>query len=226
MSTDLKERKPNRWKGFNYSSENAYFITICVDKKTCLLGKIVDKEMQLNEYGKFVEQCWNDLPNHYPNCVLDAFIIMPNHIHGIIVLDNSVFKSGYVTGNGFKPFPTQRHGLSEMVRALKSFSSRRINEKMSINHISQGDNDRNSLKPFPINTPPDEIVRNGFKPFPTEIPPDNKRNGFKPFPTNSRFKWQKSFHDHIIRDFKALEHIRNYINTNPANWEKDKFYTD
>jgi REP element-mobilizing transposase RayT len=219
MPTDLKERKPNRWKGFDYSSENAYFITICVDKQSCLLGKIVNKKMQLNEYGKIVEQCWNDLPNHYLNCVLDAFIVMPNHIHGIIVIDNSVFKSASAiendlkpfptntppndnVGNGLKPFPNKKHGLSEMVRALKTFSSRRINETIS-------------------------IIGNGFKPFPTDIPLyHNVGNGLKLFPTEVPlpFKWQKSFHDHIIRDFKALENIRNYIITNPANWEKDVFF--
>ncbi len=230
MSTDLKERKPNRWKGFDYSSENAYFITICVDKKLCLLGEVVDNKIHLNEYGRIVEQCWNDLPNHYPNCILDSFTIMPNHIHGIIVIDNFVFKPANAApvGNGLKPFPTRKHGLSEMIRALKTFSSRRINEKKSSpDNISTPDIVGNGFKRFPTNTPANNIVGNGFKPFLVNTPPnDNVGNGFKPFPTNNpeRFKWQKSFHDHIIRDFKALENIRNYIYTNPANWEKDVFF--
>jgi putative transposase len=81
--------------------------------------------MVLNEYGKIVNDCWFDLPNHYENCLLDTFQIMPNHVHGILVIAP--------VGNGLKPFPTKQHGLSEMIRALKTFSARKINAKFGTN---------------------------------------------------------------------------------------------
>jgi len=78
--------------------------------------------MLLNEFGQIVTKCWYDLTNHYAEITLDAFIVMPNHIHCIIVINNDV-------GAGFKPAPTdKRHGLSEIVRAFKAFSSRYINQ--------------------------------------------------------------------------------------------------
>jgi len=76
----------------------------------------------LNDLGKIVDKCWDDLPNHYPHIELDTFVIMPNHIHGIIMLHDDV-------GAGLKPAPTRkRHGLPEIVRAFKTFSSRHINQ--------------------------------------------------------------------------------------------------
>jgi putative transposase len=92
---------------------------------------LVKLKMQLNEYGEIVEKCWFDLPNHYKNCVLDAFIIMPNHIHGIVIIDNDNPVGNGFVGNGFKPFPTTEkiHGLSEIIRGFKTFSSKNINLK-------------------------------------------------------------------------------------------------
>ena len=113
-------RKSIRLKDYDYSQAGAYFVTSCVKEKECLFGQIVDENMILNEYGRIVLSCWNDLPNHYSHVRLDAFQIMPNHVHGII----------FIVGAGFKPAPTptKRHGLPEIVRGFKTFSARRINE--------------------------------------------------------------------------------------------------
>lgn len=73
----------------------------------------MSKVMVLNEAGKIVSDCWKDLPNHYKNIRLDAFVVMPDHIHGIIIIENPIDEKKY-------------HGLPEFIRALKSFSSRRI----------------------------------------------------------------------------------------------------
>ena len=73
-----------RAKWWNYNNSGKYFITICTKNKSHLFGFVKNGEMILNDYGKIVEKCWFDLPNHYSNVVLDAFQIMPNHIHCII----------------------------------------------------------------------------------------------------------------------------------------------
>jgi putative transposase len=113
------ERKPNRLKKFDYSSAGYYFVTICVHNRLCCFGDIIKGEMILNNYGKILKNCWLDLPNHYKNLELDEFIVMPNHFHGIARITP--------VGNGLKPFPTKIHGLSEMIRGFKTFSSRKIN---------------------------------------------------------------------------------------------------
>ena len=157
------KRKPNRLRDYDYSRDGYYFVTVCTRGRKEFFGDIREAKIDLNRYGEIVNQCWRDLPRHYSNCSLDSFVIMPNHIHGIIVIDN-----GNVVGNGLKPFPT--HGLPEIVRGFKTFSSRRINEEMKM---------------------------------------DNK------------FQWQKSFYDHIIRDDKSLENLRQYIIYNSLKWEWD-----
>ena len=118
-----KHRKRNRLKGYDYSSSGYYFITICVNKRQYVFGTIKNEIMILNQYGEIIEKCYLDLINHYPNCLLDEFIIMPNHVHAVIVIRNM----NESVGNGFKPFPT-KHSLSEIIRGFKTFSSRRIHE--------------------------------------------------------------------------------------------------
>ncbi len=81
--------------------------------------------MKLNSYGEIVWDGWHDLTTHYINLELDSFVVMPNHVHGIILLIDPI----QVVGEGLRPSSTKKHGLTEIVRALKSFSARRINEK-------------------------------------------------------------------------------------------------
>jgi len=84
-------RRSIRLKNYDYSKSGAYFITICTKNRQCLFGEIVNGEMILNDGGKIVEKCWIDIPEHFPNAILDEFIIMPNHIHGIIILNELDF---------------------------------------------------------------------------------------------------------------------------------------
>ena len=79
-------RRSIRLKGHDYTSPGAYFITICTHQRQCLFGEIIDGEMQLNEFGKWVDACWKRLPTHFPHLQLDRFVVMPNHIHGILTL--------------------------------------------------------------------------------------------------------------------------------------------
>ena len=81
---DMHHRHTIRLDGYDYSSEGLYFVTICTSDKKCLFGKIVDDEMQMNDVGRMVERCWYQIPQHYPNVRLREFIIMPNHLHGIL----------------------------------------------------------------------------------------------------------------------------------------------
>jgi len=116
---NVHHRRSIRLRGYDYSQAGAYFVTICTQNRKCLFGEIVGVEMQLNDAGKILQMTWDALPNHYPHIELDECVVMPNHFHSIIILAN--------VGAGLKPAPT-RHGLPEIVRALKTFSSRRINE--------------------------------------------------------------------------------------------------
>ncbi|UYN89426.1 MAG: transposase [Anaerolineales bacterium] len=119
-------RKQIRIPDFDYSSPGAYFITVCVQDRRNLLSQILDAEISLKPPGNVVLQTWMSLPVHYPYVEVDEFVVMPNHIHGLVwIRDMQVNRVD--VGAGFKPAPT-RHGLSEIARGFKTFSSRKINE--------------------------------------------------------------------------------------------------
>ena len=114
-------RRSIRLPDYDYSQAGAYFVTTCTHNRACLFGDIVDGEMRLNEDGRLAQSVWEALPKHYSHVESDAFVVMPNHVHGIIVL------TATPVGAGLKPDPT-RHGLPEIVRTFKTFSGRRINQ--------------------------------------------------------------------------------------------------
>jgi REP element-mobilizing transposase RayT len=86
---DIHHRRNIRLKGYDYSQAGLYFVTICVQNRHCLFGKITDNKMILNEYGKIAYNEWLKTPNIRSNIQLDVFIVMPNHIHGIIVITDN-----------------------------------------------------------------------------------------------------------------------------------------
>jgi len=130
-----------------------------------------DNEMILNSYGEICLACLQNLPRHYNNLAIDTFIIMPNHIHGIFIINDSIRDNDKLR-EGYKPSPTYfNYPLTEIVRGFKTFSSKQINKTIS---------------------------------------------------SGSKFKWQRSFHDHIIRNERSLQEIREYIINNPANWANDE----
>ncbi len=199
MVNQHRQRKRNRLSEWDYSTPHWYFVTICTQNHHELLGEIVKGEMVLNENGEIAEYTWFDLPNHNPNIKLDEFILMPNHIHGIIIIKNMIdytvgtdsksvlisesdtkrtgsepvnVNKNTINRTGSEPVPTKKnHGLPEIVRQFKTFSARRINKNR--------------------NTPGQQV-------------------------------WQRSYYDHIIRNENSLGNIKLYIRENPQSWETDK----
>ena len=80
------DRQSIRLKDYDYSQSGAYFVTMCVHERECAFGDVIEGEVWVNEYGQIVSACWEDLIDHYPHIELDAFVVMPNHVHGIIIL--------------------------------------------------------------------------------------------------------------------------------------------
>ena len=79
-------RHSMRLKDYDYTLEGAYFITVVTDDHRCLFGKIINHEIQLNNLGIIARECWQDIPNHFHNVTVEPFVIMPNHIHGVITI--------------------------------------------------------------------------------------------------------------------------------------------
>lgn len=83
---DQHHRRSQRSPHYDYTSAGAYFITICTHQHQCLFGTIIDGVMQLTEWGEVAQYCWQAIPDHFAHVQLDAFVVMPNHVHGIIVI--------------------------------------------------------------------------------------------------------------------------------------------
>ena len=128
QDTNAPRRKDMRLQGYNYSQPGAYFVTLCTKNRLCLFGDVVNGQVLLSEEGRIAYDCWTDLPTHYTHIALDEFVVMPNHVHGIILIaDAEKAISPNETRAGYKPAPTSRYSLSEVMRGFKTFSGRRIN---------------------------------------------------------------------------------------------------
>lgn len=164
------KRKATRIPEFNYASRHYYFVTICVHHFHRWFGNVVDGKVVLSEYGRIVEDAWHDLPNHYFNCELRDSVIMPNHVHGIIAIvgeaclpDRQGFKPSRNLREGHRPSRTKRwRGLCEMVRAFKTFSSKRIHlagekhfhwQRSFYEHIIRNDEDMWRIQEYIFNNP-------------------------------------------------------------------------
>ncbi len=124
-SVVLPQRKSLRLPQYDYSHPGMYFLTICYHDRESIFGAIDAGYMILNDAGKFVAHIWQSLPNRFPNLTLDAFVVMPNHVHGILFLDNpkSSPKPGAASGA-----PATRTSLALVVRAFKSQSTIGVNK--------------------------------------------------------------------------------------------------
>ncbi|MDP3928549.1 MAG: hypothetical protein Q8R57_05965 [Bacteroidota bacterium] len=127
----FRRRKPNRLKGFDYSSPNQYFVTINTKNKVEHFGLIKDKEMVLNEFGQIAFQQWKWLEERYPYVKLHAFVVMPDHFHGIIQITN--YGSKKIDNldlnkneNGTSEKPIKIKSISELIGAFKTTSSKQI----------------------------------------------------------------------------------------------------
>jgi len=183
----IHHRKSMRLKNYDYASNGYYFATICVKGKIEYFGKIDNGKIELSEIGKIANQCWLEIPKHFPNVKLDEHIIMPNHIHGILIIDNNT------AGNKNFCSESGDNYCFKIVAGNKNFCSLRGWYGAKSRSLSS-------------------IIR-GFKIGVTKWRRNNSHN---------EFQWQKSFYDHIIRDEKSLDKIREYIASNPAKWELDK----
>ncbi|OGJ53845.1 hypothetical protein A2880_02985 [Candidatus Peribacteria bacterium RIFCSPHIGHO2_01_FULL_49_38] len=144
-------RQSVRMKDFDYAMDVRWFVTVCTHERRCTLGEIAEgeemPEVKLSEVGKIVEECWLEIPDHFSNVMLDEFVIMPNHIHGLLEIidtshisdtpdDNNPATNGrgvacYApTGSEerFSAISSKPQSLGTIIRSFKSAVTKRINE--------------------------------------------------------------------------------------------------
>ena len=203
MKKTHRNRRSIRLKGYDYSQVGLYFVTICVKNRLHLFGDVCDGEMVLNEYGKIANDEWQKIPKRYPNVSLGVFQIMPNHIHGIIALnDNSKNHVGATLAVARAGGCDKRHQRADG----------NDNQRAGVTIDA-----RAGASPAP--TTVGQII-GAYKSLVTirclEI-----------FKSKNKYMgklWQRNYHEHIIRNNHSHKFITNYIINNPKTWEKDRFY--
>jgi REP element-mobilizing transposase RayT len=191
-------RRSIRLRGYDYTQSGAYFITICSRDRASIFADIVNGVVRLTPVGEVVAICWEAIPGHFPSAELDAFVVMPNHLHGIVVLgDADIANSDTACRVPTDGPASERFGapvagsIPTIVRSFKGAVTKAINDD-----LSRGTACRN-------------LLTDRLGPLP---------RGRIPSP------WQANYHEHIIRNDRALTHLRDYIATNPARWLDDSLH--
>ena len=194
-STNEHHRRSIRLPGYDYASPGAYFVTVCVRGGKCLLGEVVDGAMRLNEFGQIAHDFWMQVPLHFLGVSIDAFTIMPNHLHAIIVIQvPSVVVGDAGEGEGTSPLQDRPDGagvgrggvapptahsriakptLGQIVAYYKHQTTKRINQCRDMPGVAF---------------------------------------------------WQRNYWEHIIRNERSLNRIHEYIENNPARWAEDQLH--
>ena len=191
----IHHRRSIRFKGFDYTQPGAYFVTLVSYQRECLFGEVLDGQVRLNDIGKIVDRCWRVISRHFPEVELDIFVLMPNHLHGIIWISDRDdrgeasddvereishhFAAAYsrstsppeVDASPQRPKGTQSGSLNAIVQNFKSVSTRKANRRLG--------------------SPGSKI-------------------------------WQRDYYERVVRNERELNAIRRYIDNNPAQWESDR----
>ena len=157
-------RRSIRLKGYDYTRSGLYFITICTYQKQCLFGDILDKQLRLNDFGNTASECWQAIPKHFPKIKLDEFVIMPNHIHGILfITDNHRGKALPCSYKGKFGNPVAG-SIPTIIGSYKSAVTKRINiirnskgsslwQRNYYEHIIRNEESLNRIREYIINNP-------------------------------------------------------------------------
>jgi REP element-mobilizing transposase RayT len=175
-------RRSIRLKGYDYASPGWYYVTICTYERQFLFGEIVRDQMRPSTVGTIAQECWNEIPRHFPCTALDVSVVMPNHLHGILVIEG---RKGHAMACPYRPY----HGMpSQPTQPLAAFG-----------------------KPVPgslatiVGLLKQAVTRRAKAESPSEL----------------AHVWHNNYYEHIIRNEKELNRIREYICTNPLRWRYD-----
>ncbi|MBA3027976.1 MAG: hypothetical protein FP816_04065 [Desulfobacteraceae bacterium] len=215
----IHHRRSIRLKGYDYSRAGLYFITVCSQDRLCLFGRIGKGEMKINDAGNIVLYWWGEMQNKYRNIELHERVIMPNHFHGIIEIKSG---SEFVGANlRVRPNESRPNLESDKGQTHRSAPTAKPDEQI-LNQSQNGQTHRFAPTGSSASNPSVDTMVQWFKTMTT----NGYIRGVKEHRW-SRFNeklWQRNYYEHIIRDEKSYLEISEYIQTNPAKWQDDKYF--
>lgn len=191
-----------RHPDWDYGNPGWYFVTLCTQKRICFFGTIQNGMVGLSHAGCVAHRCWTAIPDHFDHVRLDAFVIMPNHVHGLVgIMDRLPEETRRGTEETRHGTEETRHGTS--LRGVDDHESGK--ERRS--PMSEITPDSGSLG----------IIINQYKGAVTRT----VRRG-----ECTDFAWQPRYHDRIVRDEREFQAIRRYIVDNPIQWTGDRLHSN
>jgi putative transposase len=189
----LPRRRSVRLTGFDYSKPSAYFLTICVQDQKPLFGTVIDQDVVLNALGRIVNECWLEIPIHFPNVELAAHVVMPNHDHGIVIIRDQ-----------------KNRGPAKEETIESATNGQRVAKV-----------ERRARHAVPLR--PKEVPRDFASPTVGSIPTiigafkaAVSRRLAKVSTRPQKSVWQRGYFEHVIRDQNDFRNTCEYIRTNPA----------
>jgi len=240
-----KYRIPSaRASWWDYGRNAAYFVTICTEGRDCYFGNIAGASQTaeilktvetlhatslhqkniLSPIGEIAQSCWKEIPEHFPYVQLDSFVVMPNHVHGIIIIDKRIgmmVKNESVESTDNKP-------INSIINMTGGLVETRLIASLQPDPIVQHDptiQNQQSIKP--------QKLIGGITSENNPMLHDNLsrivrwykgRTTFESHKINPNFGWQTRFYENIIRSEQSYRMISDYIITNPSKWKDDQFY--
>jgi putative transposase len=201
---DIRHRRSIRLRGHDYSRAGAYFITICTQNREYLFGDIMDGKMALNPFGKIAPEQWYAIPERFPHVDVDEFVVMPNHIHGIVIINGvgaplagaPCIQNAQKTTNGPRPI-TPDDGVTETRNRATADDRATARVALSVGEIV------GAYK---------SICYRECLAWINNHEQDHRLGRL----------WQRNYWEHIIRNETELNRIREYIRNNPAQWREDR----
>ncbi len=126
----VPRRRSSRLHGFDYLQPGAYFVTICTVDSLCCLGRVIGEDFRPSRVGDLAIKAWEWLPNRYPYVELDAWVMMPNHLHGVLVICDEPCSGIRRGGSRAAPTPSGRKPLFQLIGAFKTVSTKEVNRLM------------------------------------------------------------------------------------------------
>ncbi len=227
MTSSYPTRRSIRLRDYDYSQPGAYFVTLCIEQRLPLLGKVVDGEVALSPAGEMVATVWQNLAVYY-GVGIDAFVVMPNHLHGIVVLTAGEDNGTSMSASGGVGAPTMPPSRA-MVCGADGDRSHVPTPGLSLSTGAE----RRDVQPPSLRPPAGRDKGSGLTPpgslstlilrFKTFTAHEYGRGvAAEAWPRYPGRLWQNRFHEHVIRNERDLYAIREYIVNNPLQWHLDR----